>query len=172
MIWSAHPWLAELKENAQSIDAAIAVLRDDKDAADFKLFFRIEKALLLSAFTIRKLHENGALSSHADNPLVSVTFHPVRGDKNLLRQLIIRHGSIMPHLVCDMSASSHKKIEVRQACNYIIHSNMVAYTNENKNDVYSFWILQGQRMNNFVEIEFDTWISLIRYVPDLLKHTE
>lgn len=156
MIWRADPWLAELRRNAQSLDAAVAEVHADSDAAGFDLFFQIEKALLLSAFTIRKLHENGEFSSRAEEPLVSVLLHPVRADRKLVRQAIMQFGSVLPHSVCDTSASSRKEIEIRQACNYIIHTCMIAYTSSDNNSKYSFWVLPDIELKKFIEIEIDT----------------
>lgn len=120
----------------------LALHRDQISAADPRVDgfpdFRYEKAVLLSAFIIRKLIEDSAVTDKVRSSFADLVSHPATTSENA-RLLAVVAGplSVVDHF--DLKAGSRQRLSLEDFASEIVHSDALVWWGEEKAS-YGFFV--------------------------------
>jgi hypothetical protein len=154
MIWESGPWKDELLANARVLEQyANSTRRSGRRS------FRIERAVFLSAYVMRKLWESGKLSSSWQRRKVFCIFHPPKTRKP---DRLSWHR-IDEHYRLDISKSD--SVTAIEFCHRLIHSYVFIEVEGPGKTVVGFFFASDQTKNRGL------WFVALVDLLALLKET-
>jgi hypothetical protein len=123
MIWESHYWKDDLLESADYLEGWL----DRTDWTEEELV-GFEKAVLTSAYSMRKLAESYKLSDETVSEQVPVTKYPARG-KNVSLRNWWEYWELY-----DLDDGNRETVSLRKLCNQLIHSFIFLVESDDEED--------------------------------------
>lgn len=151
MIWESHYWRRELKR----LESEIRIWVDDlhREERDGEANFQTEKALFLSAFSIRKLIESEKIRDEDSSS--SIICHTHRSKKNVSNILT----PLDADKYYDFSKNEKTTQKGRDIANMLIHSKILEWRiDESEPDNAAFLVTSDRNVDKFIFlISFNSW---------------
>ena len=157
MIYESYPWKKELVKHRKTLTKfskkKMAIYKD-------RSYFKIEKAILFSAFIIRKLIDcPGKVSDDVDNYRLNVQSIPAIERIDVFNRFVDNDTH-------DWENAVSETVDARKVCNWLIHSFLLKLVeNEGGKGIFGFAVSSDyDKSKKLYIIEIKDWIEYIRFV--------
>ncbi|MCI8366058.1 MAG: hypothetical protein HFJ66_00425 [Eggerthellaceae bacterium] len=163
MLHDSYPWRNEIRKLIEDLQAIrLPSEYDEEDDGDF----RIERALLYSAYATRLLLDAGKMTDEANEYRLSVGVMPnIMNEPEKIQPLFRR----VPDSECyDYASEQTKTVLARRILNQIIHSFVVImYEVDELGRVMGFYVTSDYAANTeLYHIKMDNWIEYLTRIVD------
>lgn len=162
MVYESCYWKDDLRSYAKELsDFSTCTILEDKYRD-----YRLEKALLLSAFTVRLLLDANKLSDGFDSCNLKVDFYSAKKDAQ--KNISPLDKRFINERYFDLASPTSSSISLRQLTNQLIHSAVaVAFSYDNANRVLGFFVVSDNDYENrLCYCSIKEWISMVEAVAD------
>ena len=162
MVYESCYWKDDLRSYAKELSdfSTCTILEDEyRD-------YRLEKALLLSAFTVRLLLDANKLSDGFDSCNLKVDFYSAKKDAQ--KNISSLDKRFIDERYFDLASPTSSSISLRRLTNQLIHSAVVvAFSYDNANRVLGFFVVSDNDYENrLCYCSIKEWISMVEAVAD------
>ena len=162
MVYESCYWKDDLRSYAKELSdfSTCTILEDEyRD-------YRLEKALLLSAFTVRLLLDANKLSDGFDSCNLKVDFYSAKKDAQ--KNISPLDKRFIDERYFDLASPTSSSISLRQLTNQLIHSAVVvAFSYDNANRILGFFVVSDNDYENrLCYCSIKEWISMVEAVAD------
>lgn len=143
MVYESCYWKDDLRSYTKELsDFSTCTTLEDKHRD-----YRLEKALLLSAFTVRLLLDANKLSDGFDSCNLKVDFYSAKKDAQ--KNISPLDKRFIDERYFDLASPTSSSISLRQLTNQLIHSAVVvAFSYDNANRVLGFFVVSDNDYEN------------------------
>lgn len=162
MVYESCYWKDDLRSYATELRNISTSTTLDDEYRDY----RLEKALLLSAFTVRLLLDANKLSDSFDSRNLKVDYYSAkRGAQESISPLNKR---FIDERYFDLAKSTSSSISIRQLTNQLIHSAVVLmFSYDDTNRVIGFFVASDKDYEKrLCYCSLKEWISVVEAVAD------
>lgn len=162
MVYESCYWKDDLRSYATELRNISTCTTLDDEYRNY----RLEKALLLSAFTVRLLLDANKLSDSFDSRNLKVDYYSAkRGAQESISPLNKR---FIDERYFDLAKSTSSSISIRQLTNQLIHSAVVLmFSYDDTNRVIGFFVASDKDYEKrLCYCSLKEWISVVEAVED------
>lgn len=162
MIYESCYWKDDLRSYATELRGISTCTTLDDEYRDY----RLEKTLLLSAFTVRWLLDSNKLSDNFDSRNLKVDYYSAkRGAQENISPLNKR---FIDERYFDLAKSTSSSISIRQLTNQLIHSAVVLmFSYDDTNRALGFFVVSDKDYEKrLCYCSIKEWISMVEAVAD------
>ena len=162
MIYESCYWKDDLRSYATELRGISTCTTLDDEYRDY----RLEKTLLLSAFTVRWLLDSNKLSDNFDSRNLKVDYYSAkRGAQENISPLNKR---FIDERYFDLAKSTSSSISIRQLTNQLIHSAVVLmFSYDETNRALGFFVVSDKDYEKrLCYCSIKEWISMVEAVAD------
>lgn len=162
MVYESGYWKDDLRSYATELRNISTSTTLDDDYRDY----RLEKALLFSAFTVRLLLDANKLSDSFDSRNLKVDYYSAkRGAQESISPLNKR---FIDERYFDLAKSTSSSISIRQLTNQLIHSAVVLmFSYDDTNRVIGFFVASDKDYEKrLCYCSLKEWINVVEAVAD------
>ena len=162
MVYESCYWKDDLRPYATELRNISTCTTLDDEYRDY----RLEKALLLSAFTVRLLLDANKLSDSFDSRNLKVDYYSAK--RGAQESIPLLNKRFIDERYFDLAKSTSSSISIRQLTNQLIHSAVVLmFSYDDTNRVIGFFVASDKdyekRLSYF---SLKEWISVVEAVAD------
>jgi len=156
MVYDSWKWKTELREEKRQLIRYNTKKNFDKNFEG--TYFKIERALLYSAFIIRILIESEKLSNDADIYNLNVSY-------NIPRKNIDRLHRWLEEDEYDWDNTINKPVVGKNVCNWLIHSYVFKFLFEENGVILGFFVSSDYDRNKVLySVTLEEWINFIDFI--------
>lgn len=162
MVYESCYWKDDLRSYAKELSDFSTCTTLEDEHRDY----RLEKALLLSAFTVRMLLDANKLSDGFDSCNLKVDFYSAKKDAQ--KNISPLDKRFIDERYFDLASPTSSSISLRQLTNQLIHSAVVvAFSYDNANRMLGFYVVSDNDYENrLCYCSIKEWISMVEAVAD------
>lgn len=162
MVYESCYWKDDLRSYAKELSDFSTCTTLEDEYRDY----RLEKALLLSAFTVRLLLDANKLSDRIGSLNLKVDFYPAKIEAQ--KNISPLDKRFIDERYFDLASPTSSSISLRQLTNQLIHSAVVvAFSYENANRMLGFFVVSDNDYENrLCYCSIKEWISMVEAVAD------
>jgi len=156
MVYDSWKWKTELSEKKRQLLQYNTKKNFDNNFE--RTHFRVERALLYSAFIIRILIESEKLSSDADMYKMNVSY-------NIPQKNIDRLHRWVEEDEYDWKNTINKTVIGKNICNWLIHSYVFNFSFEESGTIFGFFVSSDYDRNKVLySVSLEEWIKFIDFI--------
>lgn len=156
MVYDSWKWKTELREKKRQLLQYNTKKNFDNDFEG--THFKVERALLYSAFIIRILIESEKLSSNADMYNMNVSYYIPKKNIDRLHRWVEEDEY-------DWNNTISKTIIGKNICNWLIHSYVFNFSFEENGSILGFLVSSDyDRNKGLYSISLEEWLKFIDFV--------
>lgn len=162
MVYESCYWKDDLRSYAKELSNFSTCTTLEDEYRDY----RLEKALLLSAFTVRLLLDANKLSDRIGSLNLKVDFYPAKIEAQ--KNISPLDKRFIDERYFDLASPTSSSISLRQLTNQLIHSAVVvAFSYDNANHMLGFFVVSDNDYENrLCYCSIKEWISMVEAVAD------
>lgn len=162
MVYESCYWKGDLRSYATELRNISTCTTLDDEYRDY----RLEKALLLSAFTVRLLLDANKLSDSFDSRNLKVDYYSAK--RCVQESISPLNKRFIDERYFDLAKSTSSSISIRQLTNQLIHSAVVLmFSYDDTNRALGFFVVSDKDYEKrLCYCSIKEWISMVEAVAD------
>lgn len=162
MVYESCYWKDDLRTYATELKGVSTCTTHE----DVYRYYRLEKALLLSAFTVRLLLDSNKLSDNLESRNLKVDFYSAKKDAR--KNISPLNKRFIDERYFDFVKATSSSISLRQLTNQLIHSAVVImFSLDNANRVLGFFVVSDKDYEKrLCYCSLKDWLSTVEAIAD------